>query len=134
MRRMIFQLVVATSLIGLTITFGWWPASVATGGLFALLPSVHRPVWLAFFSGVLGWGLPLAVQSVTGKLFSLAKLLGEIFGLGGIGGVVVLLLPPLVGGLLALSGAWVASAVKQVARTFKGTSLPAQADRTKALS
>jgi len=97
---------------------GGWPATVAVGALLGVfLPKTGRAVWVSLLAGMIGWGLPLAVAGVTGSvIYDLAGLLAGILGLGKGLAPVALLLPSLVGGLLALSGAWVTGTIKAAVR------------------
>jgi hypothetical protein len=95
---------------------GWWPITVFVGVIFALLfASKGKAIGLSLLAGVIGWGLELLILGMTHEVLPLAKLLGGILGLsGGVGATVAILLPMIVGGLLALCGAWITSSIRSV--------------------
>lgn len=95
-----------------------WPASVAVGVLLGIfLPSTGRAVWVSLLAGMIGWGMPLLVAGMTGSvIYDLAGLLAGVMGLGKGLAPVMILLTSLVGGLLALSGAWVTGTIKAAVR------------------
>lgn len=102
---------------GLVLTaanlIGWWPLTLLAGISAALLFGVGRAVMTAFLAGVIGWELPLLIASFSGRITELAELLGQLVGLGGAGTVLFLLVPGLIGGLLALCSAWVTGTWKK---------------------
>lgn len=111
---------------------GGWPATVAVGALLGvLLPKTGRAVWVSLLAGMIGWGLPLVVAGMTGSvIYDLAGLLAGILGLGKGLAPVALLLPSLVGGLLALSGAWVTGTIKQAVRPTAVQETTVRVERT----
>jgi hypothetical protein len=106
----------AVAAVGVGSLLIGWPATVLVGAVLGILPRVKRPVLLSMLAGMFGWGVPLLLMSGSAEVGALAELLGQIMGLGTAGQYVILAFPPLVGGLLGLSGAWIANAVLQVVR------------------
>lgn len=97
----------------------WWSAAVAAFGLAFLLPRPGGRAFLAGFGGVgLGW-LLLAAWLHLQTDGRLSHRVAELLPLHGNGWLLVLLtavLGGLVGGLAALSGAWLRQAFAQGAR------------------
>lgn len=95
---------------------GWWPITVLVGVFFALLfARKGKAISLSLLAGIIGWGLELVIMGLTHAVLPLAKLIGGILGVsGGAGAIIGILLPLIVGGLLALCGAWIASSIRGV--------------------
>lgn len=118
-------ILLGTALIWGGNAFGLWQATLLIGALYVLFtPTTGRAVLLGLLTGALGWGLPLLLASTDAEIVRLAEVIGGILGLGGtLGTLVALLLPSLVGALLALSTAWIAGAVKSVAVRSRSTEI-----------
>lgn len=118
-------LIVASLLIWGANLLGLWPVSVLVGVLFAILyRKKGRAIGHSFLAGIMGWGLQLIVISVKDPILPLAKLLGGILGVpGAAGAVVAFVLPLIVGGLLALSGAWIISSIRNLLPSSQAASV-----------
>ncbi|HEU4963261.1 MAG TPA: hypothetical protein VFV52_05300 [Bacilli bacterium] len=114
--RSLLAVVIATALMFGANEWGFWPATPLVGALLVVVtPTTRRAVGLALLSGVIGWGLPLLLMTGDAEIVRLAEVLGGILGIGGqVGTIIALALPSLIGGLLGLSAAWIAGAVKGV--------------------
>ncbi len=104
---------VAISLIGVLMGTWWltFPAGLVIG---AALAPARLAIPTGAVAGLLGWGLPLAAEQYRYGLGPAASSLAAIMGFTGQGAVPVIL-TCLVGLLLGLTGAWLASALRRVA-------------------
>jgi hypothetical protein len=120
------SLALASVLIWGANLLGWWPITVLVGVLFAILfARKGKAIGLSLLAGVIGWGLELVILGVTHSVLPLAKTLGGILGLaGGAGTTVAILLPLIVGALLALSGAWIAGSIRSVLPSSSTSQVP----------
>jgi hypothetical protein len=103
----------AISLAGVLIG-DWWltfPAGLLIG---AALGPGRLAIPTGALAGLVGWGLPLALEQDRYGLGPTATSLAAIMGFTGEAAVPVIL-TCLVGVLLGLSGAWLASAVRSLA-------------------
>jgi hypothetical protein len=104
---------VAISLVGVLLG-AWWltfPAGLLIG---MTIPRARLSIPLGGLAGLLGWGLPLAVELNRYGLRPTGGSLAAIMGFTGLAGVPVIL-TCVVGLLLGLTGAWLASAVRHLA-------------------
>ena len=111
----VFMLVagVAISLIGVLMG-AWWltfPAGLVIG---AVVARARLAIPTGAVAGLLGWGLPLAAEQNRYGLGPAAGSLAAIMGFTG-QAVVPVILTCLVGLLLGLTGAWLASALRSLA-------------------
>jgi hypothetical protein len=103
----------AISVIGVLIG-AWWltfPAGLLIG---VSLGRARLAIPAGGLAGLLGWGLPLALEQDRYGLGPAAGSLAAIMGFTG-QAVVPVILTCLVGLLLGLTGAWLASALRRVA-------------------
>jgi hypothetical protein len=107
-------LVVASPVVVETVAGAWWvPFACGFGvGLLAARARIAIPVGAAL--GLLGWGVPLLIAQLRYGLGSAAASLSAILGFGHQGGF-ALALTLLVGLLLGLAGAWLASVARTIA-------------------
>jgi len=92
----------------------WWltfPAGLIIG---VAIPRARLAIPAGVLAGLLGWGLPLAIDEVRYGLGPAAGSLAAIMGFTG-QAAVPLILTCLVGLLLGMTGAWLASAVRSLA-------------------
>ena len=104
---------VAISLIGVLMG-AWWltfPAGLVIG---AAVAPARLAIPTGGLAGLLGWGLPLAAEQNRYGLGPAAGSLAAIMGFSN-QAAVPLILTCLVGLLLGLTGAWLASAVRRAA-------------------
>ncbi|MGZ4031675.1 MAG: hypothetical protein ACXVP5_01115 [Tumebacillaceae bacterium] len=120
------SLALASVLIWGANLLGWWPITVLVGVLFAILfARKGKAIGMSMLAGVFGWGLQLVILGITHSVLPLAKTLGGILGLaGGAGTTVAILLPLLVGALLALSGAWITGSIRGVLPSSSNSQVP----------
>jgi hypothetical protein len=111
----VFVLVGGTAIsLGGVLIGAWWlafPAGVVIG---ATLPKARLAIPAGALAGLLGWGLPLTAMQFRYGLGPSAASLAAILGFTG-QAAVPLILTCLVGLLLGLTGAWLASAVRSLA-------------------
>jgi hypothetical protein len=100
----------AISLVGVLID-DWWLAFPAGLLIGVAIPRARLAIPAGALAGLLGWGLPLAVDEVRYGLGPAAGSLAAIMGFTG-QAAVPLILTCLVGLLLGLTGAWLASALR----------------------
>jgi hypothetical protein len=96
------------------VFFGAWWAPFPVGMAFAIVHGRSRTaISLGALIGLLAWILPLARVDVS---YGIGPSAASIAGIMGFGrqGLLPILLTLLVGALLGLSGAWLATAVRQV--------------------
>jgi hypothetical protein len=109
---LLFALVGGTAIaLGGVLVGAWWlafPAGMLIGVTF---PSARLAVPAGALAGLLGWGAPLLVIQVRDGLGPSARSLAAIMGFTG-QPAIPLILTCLVGLLLGLSGAWLASALR----------------------
>lgn len=94
---------------------GWWAPFVVGLALGAEQRRARVAVPAGAGIGLLSWAVPLAVGQVRYELGPTATSLAAIMGFGH-AGVVPVILTLVVGTLLGLTGAWLGSAVRAVAR------------------
>jgi hypothetical protein len=104
---------VAISILGLWIG-AWWLTFAAGLLIGLLLPRARLAIPAGGLAGVLGWGLPLALEQDQYGLGPAAGSLAAIMGFTG-QPAIPLVLTVVVGLLLGLTGAWLASASRRFA-------------------
>ena len=108
---------VAISLIGVLIG-DWWLAFPAGLLIGASIAPARLAVPAGALAGLLGWGLPLAADHLLYDIGPAAGSLAAVMGYTG-QAAVPLILTCLVGLLLGLAGAWLASAARLLAMPAK---------------
>lgn len=98
----------AGSLAGL-----WWVATPTGLAIGLLVPRTGTALVVAAVVGVLGWGIPLAVQALSVPIGRTAAVVAGIMGLGSNGAIVVVV-TLVVALLFAIAGAWVGSAIRRL--------------------
>ena len=93
----------------------WWAPFLAGGAIGLVLERPRAALPLGAMAGLLSWLLPLAGVGIRYGVGPTASSLASIMGFGPQGGVPVVL-SLLVGTLLGLTGAWLASAAGIVFR------------------
>jgi len=93
--------------IAATVALGWWAVPVVVFGWSALLPRAGG-VLAAALAGASAWTALLAIGSRSGRIGTVAELLGAIVGTSG---TALLVLTVLYGALLAGSAALIARAL-----------------------
>jgi hypothetical protein len=101
----------AISLAGLLIG-AWWLTFVAGLVIGAIIGQARVAVPAGALAGLAAWGLGLAVLQVDYGLGPSARSLAAIMGFTGQAAAVPLILTCLVGLLLGMTGAWLASALR----------------------
>ena len=108
----LFALVGGTAIaLGGILVGAWWLAFPAGMLIGITVTSARLALPAGALAGLLGWGVPLAVIQVRDGLGPAASSLAAIMGFTG-QPVVPLILTCLVGLLLGLAGAWLASALR----------------------
>ena len=98
-------------MLAAAVWLGWY-MTFAAGALIALFRARRASGWLSFAAGSLSWGGPILFLSGPVAAAAFAARIGGAFGLSGsIAAGIVLLIPFLLGGLLAASGSWLVRAV-----------------------
>lgn len=111
------MLVLTAFLVGLAgVLFGYWWAPFATGAFIGLVANRGRfAIPAGGLVGVVAWLLPLAAIQARYGIGPTAGSLAAIMGFGR-QGMLAIVLTVVVGALLGLTGAWLASAVRLVLR------------------
>lgn len=112
MKRNADLLIGCLLLAGMNLLGFWW-ATPLLGLSFALLHPLRRALLRSLLAGALAWTAPLWVLYPADGLIRQAGLITAIMGIGDLAAV-VLVLPALVGGLLALTAAWITGTARRV--------------------
>jgi hypothetical protein len=107
--RFWFWLTVAAMAIVIWVftRYGFWYATVVIGFAVALfVPSGGRSILIACFGGLVGWGIPLTLESLSTNLGGAASLVAGVMGLGSHSGTLLVIFTLIFGTALCLSGAW----------------------------
>lgn len=123
MKRWTEWLIGTLILAGLN-ALGWWWATPLLGLVFALRHPLGRALGYSLLAGAVAWTLPLFVLYPADGVMRQAGLIGAIMGIGDLGAV-VLVVPALVGGLLALMAAWIVGAARRVLPLQRAVETPA---------
>ncbi|AEI43703.1 hypothetical protein [Paenibacillus mucilaginosus] len=84
-----------------------WYMTLSAGALLTLVRRSRPSGLLAFVSGGIGWIGPVLFLAAPAELFVFTERIGGAFGLSGMAAsAAVLLLPFLLGGVLAAGGSW----------------------------
>jgi hypothetical protein len=107
-----------------------WYMTFVAGAMLTFFHRNNISVFISFIAGALGWGGPILFMTSSNTLVPFAEKIGGIFGLSGFLAIfVVLLIPFLLGGLLAVSGSLLLLSIKSLmsplwANQFKGIEKP----------
>lgn len=113
MRKKLLLSILILCLATLLNWLGYWQTTWLAGFSIALVLTGRRR-WLSSAAvGIIAWTLPLSIGRSPEYIWQIAKLIGGIMGLGG-AGFVVLIVPALLGLMLAMLGTWAAAALQSV--------------------
>jgi hypothetical protein len=105
-------LVAAVAVIWLGNEFGQWYFTFVVGLVIGLWGRPGFLTWVGSWAvGVIGWGLPLALQAIRAPVLKTANVVAGIAGLGN-NGTVVVIVTVLIGLLLATIGVWLGTALR----------------------
>lgn len=94
---------------------GWWWCLLPVGLIYGLaIRTTRRALLLAVLAACGAWALDLLWQSLGADILGAAGVIAGIMGIGTGGGIWVILLTLVVAALLAVCGAWLGSALRQV--------------------
>ena len=114
-RLAIVAAIVGLVVIGVANAFGLWWVTMLFGFLIGLLVRGALPgVIVAGLPAVLGWGLPLAWQSLFVPIGRVADVVGGILGFGAGSGGATIIATLILALLLSLSGLWLGSALRRL--------------------